>query len=131
MPSMPEIIGPSPRPSAFPLWSAFERLASLPIEAMVWIGSLVFLYLVDPASPGRPDLCLFHRLIPGLPCPGCGLGAAIHDLMHGEIGASLRAHPLGAPALLILVARVHTLLRENHEPRRRRGRKESTDGEHS
>jgi hypothetical protein len=81
-------------------------------EAFLWTGAILTLYLLDPATPGRVDLCLFHRL--GLEfCPGCGLGASIHHLLHGDLVGSWRLHPLGVPALLLIGARAFTLWRRS------------------
>lgn len=74
------------------------------IEALLWTGVILAVYILDPVAPGRVDLCLFHRLGLGV-CPGCGLGGSIHHLLHGDLGESWRLHPLGMPALLIIAAR--------------------------
>ena len=92
---------------------------SIPLEAWVWGSGLVALYLITPEAPGRPDLCPFHRLGLGR-CPGCGLGASIHDILHARFAASWASHPLGIPALAILLGRIYTLLRETAGPRLRR-----------
>jgi hypothetical protein len=84
-------------------------LRRAPFEAMIWVGGMVALFFFDPASSAKLDLCLFHWLGLG-PCPGCGLGAAIHHFLHGDVAASWEAHPLGIPALSILAARVIGLL---------------------
>lgn len=84
-------------------------LRKIPVEAALWGGGLVLLFLVDPASTRRLDLCLFHRLGLG-PCPGCGLGASIHYFLRGDMAASWASHPLGIPAFLILAARTIGLL---------------------
>lgn len=44
-------------------------------------------------------------------CPGCGLGHSVAFLVRGELSASLQAHPLGLPAVLILLAHVGRLVR--------------------
>jgi hypothetical protein len=80
-----------------------------PLEAMIWVGGLLALFFIDPAASARLDLCLFHRLGLGH-CPGCGLGAAIHHFLHGDVAASWAAHPLGIPAFMVLTARVIGLL---------------------
>ena len=79
------------------------------------MGGLIALYLVDPASPGKLDLCPLHRLGLG-PCPGCGLGAAIHYLLHGRLADAWISHPLGIPALAVLLHRIYTLARETAGP---------------
>lgn len=83
----------------------------IPLEALIWTAGLIALYLIDPASPGKPDLCLVHRLGLGS-CPGCGLGAAIHHLLHGRLSGSWMSHPLGIPALAVLLLRIYNLVRE-------------------
>ena len=84
----------------------------LPTEALLWTGAILALYVLDPAAPDRIDLCLFHRLGLGF-CPGCGLGGSIHHLLHGDLVASWKLHPLGAPALLIIGARAANLWRRS------------------
>jgi hypothetical protein len=81
-------------------------------EALLWTGAILALYVLDPAAPGRVDLCLFHRLGLGF-CPGCGLGGSIHHLLHGDLAGSWRLHPLGVPALLIIGARAISLWRRS------------------
>lgn len=67
---------------------------------------------MDPAGTHMISLCPLDAL--GVPfCPGCGLGHAVAHLARGELAASLQAHPLGLPAVLILGAHVGRLLRAN------------------
>ncbi len=40
--------------------------------------------------------CGFLTLL-GVPCPACGLTTAFAHLAHGDVSASLAAHPLGLP----------------------------------
>lgn len=47
-----------------------------------------------------PILCPF-RLVTGLPCPFCGMTRSLLALGQGDLGASVRLHPLG-PLLLVL-----------------------------
>src|SRR3954467_15254793 len=42
--------------------------------------------------------CMFLKMT-GCPCPGCGLTRSVMAMMHGQVGESLRWHPLG-PVLL-------------------------------
>ncbi len=101
------------------------------IELLVWIVGIIALALIDPAAGNRPDLCILHRL--GLVrCPGCGLGASIHFLLRMDLAASWRAHPLGIPALAILLARSVVLARGWFRTiSEGRNRKERSDGGHS
>lgn len=88
---------------------ALFRLATIPLEAVVWAGGLAALALTDPRSEGVLDLCLF-KLAGFAGCPGCGLGHSVAFLLHGEVGASFEAHPLGGFALAVLGARIVSLL---------------------
>jgi Protein of unknown function (DUF2752) len=38
--------------------------------------------------------CKFYEMF-GKPCPSCGLTTSFSLLMHGDVGASLRANPVG------------------------------------
>jgi uncharacterized protein DUF2752 len=54
--------------------------------------------------PGRgPTLCTFRNLT-GYDCPGCGLTRSVIALLHGDVGGSLRAHPLGAIVFVLGLA---------------------------
>ena len=70
------------------------------------VALLLALSFWDPASAAGPDLCLFHRLT-GLACPACGLTRAAAAFAHGELGESLRWHPL----FLLLAAEAALLWR--------------------
>lgn len=50
------------------------------------------------AVPRLPSLCPVHALS-GHDCPGCGMTRALVLLAQGELAASLRQHPFGAPVL--------------------------------
>lgn len=85
-------------------------VARVPLEAFVWVAALAALAATDPAADGLFSLCPFDAL--GLTfCPGCGLGHAIAFFMHGDVAASVQAHPLGIPAVGILGGRIVTLVR--------------------
>lgn len=80
-------------------------------EAFVWTAGLIALAATDPAAEGLVQGCLFRWL--GVEaCPGCGLGHAVAHLFRGAFIASFEAHPLGGFAVLVLVARIITLVRE-------------------
>jgi hypothetical protein len=80
-----------------------------PFEVICWCSALVLLYFMGNSGTGHQSLCPFSFL--SIPCPGCGLGRAIHLLMHGEIRASFGMHWFGIPAFLILLSRILRLLR--------------------
>lgn len=50
---------------------------------------------------GSHSLCMV-RTWTGLPCPGCGLGHAGLALLRGDLGASLKYHPLLIPVSVVL-----------------------------
>src|SRR5690349_2777045 len=43
--------------------------------------------------------CPFHSLT-GLLCPGCGSQRALHQILHGHIGASFKLNPLFLPGIV-------------------------------
>ena len=78
-------------------------------EAIAWSCGLILLAFMNPAARGEESLCLFHQL--GIPfCPGCGLGHSISWFFHGNIAASLAAHPLGIVAVFILLHRIYSII---------------------
>lgn len=80
------------------------RLKSLPLELIIWIGSLIFLYCSNPYTE-KTSFCLLKMA--GINnCPGCGLGQSISLLMHGDIGASFQKHLLGIFAFVVIVQRI-------------------------
>jgi hypothetical protein len=53
---------------------------------------------------GLPE-CNFLRLT-GLPCPSCGMTTSFALLMHGDVGNSLRANPVGTLLAVCLLAAI-------------------------
>ena len=82
------------------------------LEAFFWIAAIVALALTNPAEEGHASLCLFKNTGLGF-CPGCGLGHAISWLFRGQLQASFHSHPLGIPAVIILLTRSYKLLRDD------------------
>ncbi len=71
---------------------------------VVAVSAVVTLAIFDPATAGFFPPCLFHQCT-GLYCPGCGTTRALHQLLHGNLGAVLRLNSLTlllAPVLGIL-----------------------------
>lgn len=61
----------------------------------------------NPHVPGSWGLCPFLALT-GLPCPFCGGLRAVHDLLDGDVGASLGSNAMvtvGLAAALLLLVR--------------------------
>ena len=63
------------------------------------------LFWFDPAQNHFYPVCLFHR-VTGLLCPGCGSLRALHQLLHGRLGAAFRFNPMLIAALPLVVALV-------------------------
>ncbi len=90
-----------------------------PLEAFLWLGIIVALFIYNPSMDKHMSLCVFNRL--GLEfCPGCGLGRSISYLLDGDLRHSLAMHPLGIPAFLILSSRMinlfHNFFKNNKSP---------------
>ena len=66
--------------------------ASLAVLVLVWF---------NPAVTGFYPRCFFHEMT-GWYCPGCGTTRALHQLLHGNVGAAFRFNAL-AISLLPLV----------------------------
>ena len=80
-------------------------IAHFPREIWVWILALGALAWIDPSAPALVELCLLKAA--GITwCPGCGLGHAIAFLLEGQWSRSWDAHPLGGPALLVIMHHV-------------------------
>ncbi len=84
-------------------------LKSNNIELILWISCLTILIFINPHAENHSTFCIFKNL--GIEfCPGCGLGRSIALIYHGELSESLKVHPLGLPALAIIIWRVISLL---------------------
>ncbi len=77
-------------------------------EALIWIIAIVALATMEPTE-AHVSLCPLANLGWDF-CPGCGLGHSIAFIFRGEIIASFNAHPLGLPALIMLLYRIVTLV---------------------
>lgn len=83
-------------------------LTHVPWEGVVWVAGLAALALIDSAAC-HLTICPL-RLVGIDFCPGCGLGRSVSLLLHGQFAASWEAHPLGAPAIVLLLGRSARLL---------------------
>lgn len=87
-----------------------KKYLSQYFEALVWITGLVLLALMDPAAEGHYSLCFFKWAGFSF-CPGCGLGHSISWLFHGEFVQSFNEHPFGIFAVVILLHRIYTIIK--------------------
>lgn len=68
-------------------WSRRARLGGLLGVGAVAAAGSTLIYLVDPAQPGHYPTCPF-KAVTGLDCPGCGSMRALHQALHGHLGAA-------------------------------------------
>lgn len=72
----------------------------LPVGAVTALGAAAaYTALRNPYHAGAFPSCIFYNAS-GWYCPGCGGLRAAHDLLHGNVGASLAMNPL---VLLLVV----------------------------
>lgn len=81
----------------------------LPIELIFWLIALLGLAFTNPAD-AHFTLCPIKNLGFSF-CPGCGLGHAISYLLHGDIKQSIEHHPLGIFALIVIIQRIFSLIK--------------------
>ena len=82
------------------------------LEACFWLIAIIMLAFSNPIEEGHASLCLIKNLNLGF-CPGCGLGHSIAWLFRGEFVSSFNAHPLGIPAVIVLLYRSFSLLKND------------------
>lgn len=88
-------------------------LSRVPLELTLWITALTLLGSADPVNHQYGHhftLCPLANL--GFHwCPGCGLGRAMTQVLHGNVSESFRYHWLGLPAVMIIGYRIIILSR--------------------
>jgi hypothetical protein len=90
---------------------SFGILKRIPLEAAIWLAGLVYLASLKTGG-SHLTICPFSNS--GFDfCPGCGLGMSITLLFHGHIIDSLRAHPLGIFAVIVLSFRIIRLTKHH------------------
>lgn len=84
---------------------------NISLEAVFWIIALLYLFFINPYEVQKFTLCPFHNL--GIEyCPGCGLGRSISFLYHGDFFHSLKTHPLGIAAFILILLRIIQLIKQ-------------------
>jgi hypothetical protein len=66
------------------------------LESILWATALLLLYFMD-TSKETTSFCLF-RIMGFHYCPGCGIGHAIHEVLHFRFADSFKYHLMGIPA---------------------------------
>ncbi|WP_299822606.1 DUF2752 domain-containing protein [uncultured Pontibacter sp.] len=79
-------------------------------EVGLWCAGIVLLALMNPDGEHLFSFCPYSWVLEN-GCIGCGLGHGVAYLLRGNWQASWQAHPLAAPALLLLLWRCWQLLR--------------------
>ena len=92
------------------LFQAFRHHGYL--EALIWIGGLLYLAMINPGAGGHFNLCIL-RILGFEYCPGCGLGRAVSYMLHGDFLLSWQTHPLGGVAVVILIGRVFSIAKRS------------------
>lgn len=77
-------------------------------ELIFWVAALILLFFMK-ADLSTQSLCLFKWLNSTI-CPGCGLGHSIHAALHLQLMVSLKLHPMGIVAVLIICSRIKQLI---------------------
>ncbi|MBK7381590.1 MAG: DUF2752 domain-containing protein [Ignavibacteriales bacterium] len=81
---------------------------NLNIELIFWMAGLIYLAFSPLNSESHFTICPLKNL--GFDyCPGCGLGSSIINIFHLKILQSFSIHPLGLPALIIIIFRIAEL----------------------
>lgn len=84
------------------------NILSRQLEVVFWFIALVWLYFL-PDTGGHFTLCPIAAM--GFTwCPGCGLGHAMHDLLHGNIAEAFRHHYLVLFAFFTILFRMFKLI---------------------
>lgn len=87
-------------------------------EALMWLSSLIYLYLICPYEIQHFTFCPYKNL--GIEfCPGCGIGKSISFLYYFDFISSFQTHPLGIFAFVILVYRIFRLIKQKYFNKKR------------
>ena len=91
------------------LWSfrilfMIKKIKLLPLELLFFTAALIDLFFANATNP-QYILCPLKILKLNF-CPGCGLGHALHYLMHGKFKLAWQTHYLAFLALPVLVHRI-------------------------
>ncbi|KAF0153136.1 MAG: hypothetical protein FD143_576 [Ignavibacteria bacterium] len=82
-------------------------------EAFLWSAGLLYLFFINPYETSHSTLCLYKNL--GIEfCPGCGLGRSISFLFNVDFLRSIKTHPLGIIAFVLIITRIIHLVRKKY-----------------
>jgi hypothetical protein len=75
------------------------------LEAVVWTSGLAVLAIWGADLHGHVTFCLPTALGSDA-CMGCGVGHAAGLALRGDLAASWAEHPMGIPAVIVLLTRI-------------------------
>jgi hypothetical protein len=78
------------------------------LELFFWVSAMLLLFGM-PVREDDTSLCVSTLLGLG-PCPGCGIGHAIHYALHLQPALSVHHHPFGIFAVIVIFIRIKQLL---------------------
>ncbi len=87
-----------------------RRIASLAIAGAAGAVGVWVLYTFPPTAYRFYPRCVF-KLITGWDCPGCGTTRALHQLLHGNVGAAFRLNPMLFVLMAIALCALPSVLR--------------------
>lgn len=82
-------------------------------EAILWTIALIVLALLPPGTNEHFTVCIPH-LLGFSGCMGCGIGESVGYCLRGDIQASMHAHIVGPFAVVVIAARIATLVFRPH-----------------
>ncbi len=91
------------------LFKKIFKLINNNIELIFWTMGLIYLFINSLAQTDLSFCPVKHLGFNW--CPGCGLGKSISYLFNFQIINSLKTHPLGIFALIVISYRILTLIK--------------------
>lgn len=92
------------------LKKTIKIIEQIDFEVLFWLIALLYLSVINPYQTKHIEFCYFN-LIGIENCPGDGLGKSISLIFHGNIIESFNSHPLGIPALILIIRRIYQLIK--------------------
>lgn len=77
------------------------------LELIFWLTGLIYLISINPTND-HFTFCPLNQIGTDW-CPGCGLGKSLSFIFHFDLSQSIKTHPLGIFALIIIIHRILTL----------------------
>ncbi len=87
--------------SVIPRLGSLSQCSVFVALALAGVAGFALVYLLDPREPSVYPVCPFLGLT-GCYCPGCGTLRALHQALHGNIGAALGYNTYAILALPVI-----------------------------